>query len=378
MREARHDFPASTSARRSRCLRRDPSHVSAESRDDSTASSRCPMCSRRVSPGTRWPIGSRFSIGSRSIAASYRARLSAPLTFRQRLLARALSVNGVASHTSAGVLYGLLPERDAVELTVRREARTRSCSDCHSTTCLPPCDVTSVDEIPCTAPARTLLDLGGSLPRAQFEDVLDVALIRRLVTPPRLAAACRRPLGATPIRLRRHARAPRRAEPGARERAQPLGGSRHESIARRGAPDADGNHPVVVGGRRRVIDFAWPDHGVAVEFDGFEAHSSRRVFDDDRVRQNDLVDEGWRVFRLTATALTGRPRAGVTADRPSAGSQSVAGFALEAESSNLLEREGGARRSDRVRRVRRSSPCPGRRRRTCSPCRSGRRRPRGR
>ena len=80
------------------------------------------------------------------------------------------------------------------------------------------------------------------------------------------------------------------------------------------------NHPVVVGGRRRVIDFAWPDHGVAVEFDGFEAHSSRRVFDDDRVRQNDLVDEGWRVYRLTATMLDRSATRGVTADRPSAGS----------------------------------------------------------
>jgi hypothetical protein len=42
---------------------------------------------------------------------------------------------------------------------------------------------------------------------------------------------------------------------------------------------------------------------IAVEFDGFVPHSSRRVFDDDRVRQNALVADSWRVFRLTKTAL---------------------------------------------------------------------------
>lgn len=30
---------------------------------------------------------------------------------------------------------------------------------------------------------------------------------------------------------------------------------------------------------------------------------TRRVFDDDRMRQNDLVHAGWIVFRLTSTML---------------------------------------------------------------------------
>jgi very-short-patch-repair endonuclease len=32
------------------------------------------------------------------------------------------------------------------------------------------------------------------------------------------------------------------------------------------------------------------------------------VFDDDRIRQNDLVGAGWRVFRLTSTVLMNDPR----------------------------------------------------------------------
>jgi very-short-patch-repair endonuclease len=70
-----------------------------------------------------------------------------------------------------------------------------------------------------------------------------------------------------------------------------------------GLPDPQVNAPVHVGGRTRYLDFAWRRQKVAVEFDGFVPHSSRRVFDDDRDRQNDLVDNDWLLFRLTKTAL---------------------------------------------------------------------------
>jgi very-short-patch-repair endonuclease len=57
----------------------------------------------------------------------------------------------------------------------------------------------------------------------------------------------------------------------------------------------------------RYLDLAWPDAKVAVEFDGFVPHSTRRVFDDDRARQNDLVDDDWSVFRITKTMLDDDP-----------------------------------------------------------------------
>jgi glycosyltransferase involved in cell wall biosynthesis len=74
---------------------------------------------------------------------------------------------------------------------------------------------------------------------------------------------------------------------------------------RGGLPEPMCNYRVHVGGSTSYLDFAWPDRKVAVEFDGFDFHAVRRtVFDDDRDRQNDLVDEEWRVYRLTSTALT--------------------------------------------------------------------------
>ena len=70
-----------------------------------------------------------------------------------------------------------------------------------------------------------------------------------------------------------------------------------------GLPEPQLNHRVRVGGRVRYLDLAWPEAKVAIEFDGFVPHSTRRVFDDDRSRQNDLVADGWTVFRVTATML---------------------------------------------------------------------------
>jgi very-short-patch-repair endonuclease len=72
-----------------------------------------------------------------------------------------------------------------------------------------------------------------------------------------------------------------------------------------GLPSPEVNHRVRVGGRVRYLDLAWPDAKVAVEFDGFVPHSTRRVFDDDRARQNDLVADGWIVFRVTKAMLAG-------------------------------------------------------------------------
>jgi very-short-patch-repair endonuclease len=72
-------------------------------------------------------------------------------------------------------------------------------------------------------------------------------------------------------------------------------------------PRPKSNHRVHVGDHDRFLDLAWPEEKVAAEFDGFVPHSTRRVFDDDRVRQNDLVDDDWLLFRLTKSALEADP-----------------------------------------------------------------------
>jgi very-short-patch-repair endonuclease len=187
---------------------------------------------------------------------------------------------------------------------VVRERRTKQRAPAPSTDSLPEQDLTVVDGIPCTTVARTLVDVGGLMPRARFEDVLDTALVRGLVT----AAVLRS--RATDLW------APRRngcaivlelldARDGGLRRAANVWEAKVLRVVRRlGLPRPEVNHRIEVAGRVRYLDLAWPDVKVAVEFDGFVPHSTRRVFDDDRARQNDLVADGWTVFRVTAAMLS--------------------------------------------------------------------------
>jgi very-short-patch-repair endonuclease len=60
-----------------------------------------------------------------------------------------------------------------------------------------------------------------------------------------------------------------------------------------------------VGDRR--LDFAYPDQKIMIELDGRIDHSKKRIFEDDRKRQNDLVLAGWTVLRFTWDDVTKRP-----------------------------------------------------------------------
>ena len=233
----------------------------------------------------------------------YRVAAAGPLEWRARLIALTLSSGGVASHASAAALYGLVEPPSQHEITVARAVRSASTAVAHSSTSLPLTDIASVDGIPATSPARTVIDLAGTMPRERFEDVLDLAIVTHIVTPARLRAratelwAPRRRGCAVVLEL-------------LDQRDPDLSKARNIWEARvlrmvraAGLPRPETNHRVHVGGRDRYLDLAWPAEKVAVEFDGFVPHSTRRVFDDDRVRQNDLVDDDWLLFRLTKTAL---------------------------------------------------------------------------
>ena len=56
-----------------------------------------------------------------------------------------------------------------------------------------------------------------------------------------------------------------------------------------------------------TVDFAYPDAQIAIEADGRRFHSGRIDFERDRDRANALSAMGWRVLRITWTALHRRP-----------------------------------------------------------------------
>jgi very-short-patch-repair endonuclease len=226
---------------------------------------------------------------------------------RQTLHARVLASAGLAFGRSSAALYGWMPFPPSPEVTVVRANRRNSHRGVHVTDSLPAADRRVVDGIPATAPVRTLIDLGGVLRRDHFEDLFDAVLATGAVR-----------LGALETRAR-ELWAPRRAgcavvlrlveetHPDVRRARNGWEAKVLRIVSRLGMPPPHVNHRVRVGGRTRYIDLAWPERMLAVELDGFVAHSNRRVFDDDRLRQNDLVAAGWETYRVTWTAIAADP-----------------------------------------------------------------------
>jgi len=233
----------------------------------------------------------------------YRFAGSTP-TWQQELLAACLSSDAIAARRSACALFDLSPAPPVPELLVVRTRRNLDRRYIHSTTDLPPSDTTTVGGIPTTAPIRTLIDTAGTMSPAAVDDLVDRALLRHLVQPEELLLRAQELAAPARPGARRVLRSLATRHPDLHEARNLWEARVLRALDRAGLPAPVPNHPVVVGGRRRIIDFAWIAARVALEFDGYRPHmESRRVFDDDRTRQNDLIDAGWQVFRVTAPML---------------------------------------------------------------------------
>jgi Protein of unknown function (DUF559) len=236
-----------------------------------------------------------------------------PATMSDDVRARVAAVllgapsSAVISHLTAATLWGLevpLVAKDRrVHLTVPPSTRIRSRAD-RRVHCadLEDWQIALRGGVPVTSPGRTWRDLAAGLPPAALLAVTDQMLARRY--PPE---AFRRIVdGGRGVRGIRTAR--RVLEVG-----NPLAGSPMESVLRWMIHEAELPAPVlqyaVLGPSRELIglvDLAWPDHGVLVEFDG-DVHRERRVFVNDLRRQNGLVLAGWVVLRFSSADVRGRP-----------------------------------------------------------------------
>jgi very-short-patch-repair endonuclease len=233
----------------------------------------------------------------------YRVATGVPSDDHQTLLAATLSTGAVTSGPSAAALLRWLAFPAEPYLLARRGARTLTHVGVHYTDSLPASDVAMVDGIPATRPARTLIELAAVLPRERFEDVVDTAIVSRVVTLDQLEKRAR------------ELRAPRRAGCAVvldvvATRHPELARARNEMEAkvlreldRRRVPRPRVNHVVDLRGETRIVDFAWPDQRIALELDGLLPHSLRRVFEDDRIRRNLFTAEGWQMYHVTAAAL---------------------------------------------------------------------------
>lgn len=220
-----------------------------------------------------------------------------------RLKAAALACGhgAVLSHDSAAEWWGLQqrPSR-AIEVSVpvagsRQTAGLRV----HRTAYLPPFHVTRSRGIPITTVERTIIDRAGRRPRRGVERDIDEAHRLGLFNSQRLEtilAHCKGRAGTATLRavLQAHTAGSTWTRNDFEEALFVL-------LDESGLPRPSANDPV----GPYVLDFHWPDRGLAVECDGRGTHLTPKAFEADRARDADLwVTYAIHVIRFTFLQVT--------------------------------------------------------------------------
>jgi predicted transcriptional regulator of viral defense system len=205
----------------------------------------------------------------------------------------------VLSHRSAADLHGLRrSDRSTVDVTVPgRSGRSRPGIQVHRPVAFEATDVTRVDGIPCTTVARTLVDVAAEIDRPGLERAVERAEILRvfdLAAVEEVLARAGRPSAAKVLRAVLESYAP---EP-AFTRSE-LEKAFLRLCRQAGVPGPHVNTFTALPGDGFEVDFTWPDRRLKIEADSRRFHGTRRAFEDDRRRDQQLTVAGWRVVRFT-------------------------------------------------------------------------------
>jgi hypothetical protein len=224
-----------------------------------------------------------------------------PATRQQAILAACLSCRAPASHLTAADLWGLgFPAPTQIDLLTTGRRITQDGIQGHRSRTAADGDCTILHSIPITSPARTLVDVAGTVHPTRLGPLVRDAVRRGVVRLRDLRAAHERVdsgPGRRPTRVLRRVLAETFDDA--------LGDSEPELdvlrlVERAGLPLPKLGHDVLAGGWRYRLDLAWPAHAVAVEFDGWAHHKGYDAFHDDRQRTRRLVAAGWTIVPATA------------------------------------------------------------------------------
>ncbi len=209
----------------------------------------------------------------------------------------------VASHLSAGWLWGLLRNRPTtLHLTAPTTGRAKRDFVVHCAELLAS-DQTEINDIPVTSLARTLLDLAAMLSMARLESVIerseelqkfDLVALEEL-----LDRASHHP-GAGKLR---RALAIYQEDPAFERSKLERRFRRLVKAARLPAPSMNFN----LAGYE--LDAYWEPERFVVELDVYETHGSHAAFERDRLRQEDLKLKGVEMIRVTGPRLDREPQA---------------------------------------------------------------------
>ncbi len=206
------------------------------------------------------------------------------------------------SHWNAGALHRLIEREhnsNRVEVSVPRNRRPDLPGiRIHRARDLRPDEVTTVEGIPVTTPARTLLDIGETMSAREVEQAFAKALRMKLVTVAEMEAMV--------ARHPRHRGAPVLRRLLDAERDPAFTRSQAEERLLEIVREARLPEPAV---NARVmhfeVDFLWTVSRLIAEVDGYAYHGGVRSFVADRRRDAELTAAGYRVLRFTWADLTG-------------------------------------------------------------------------
>lgn len=251
-----------------------------------------------------------------------------PLT---RLLAACMAHDGLASHRSAAALHGIDGFRlSRIELTVSRGRRpAMSGVTLHQSTQMGLAKLAHRQGVPCTGPARTVLDLASVVPRERLDRVLDAVLRDRVLRPSDLYGVL-----ASHGRRGRNGSAALRSALDARLGDDPVPFSEwsrmvEDLLVEAGLPRPRLEYRIDGDDGRFLaqVDLAYPGRRVAIELDSVRFHLNRESFVADPRRRNRLTLAGWTVLSFTWDDYMDRPGAlcdAVVAARSLAGSSAPA------------------------------------------------------
>jgi hypothetical protein len=156
---------------------------------------------------------------------------------------------------------------------------------------------------PATSPAWTAVEVARAQRRPRALATLDAALRSGTCSRGELWRAAIEQAG------RRGIVAVRELLPLADARAEsPMESETRLAIIDSALPMPELQHELVDGnGELRRLDFAWPEHRVALEYDGIDWHSDPDALRRDRRRQQALQDIGWSVIAIVADDVRNQP-----------------------------------------------------------------------
>ena len=213
----------------------------------------------------------------------------------------------VVSHASAARLWGIEGTRERnVELWVPSSRNPHhQLVEVHRGPRIVGPDLRRRGPIPITDPVRTLIDVSARMEDDRLLATVESAFRAKLCSPERLAARV------DELRTSGRAGVGRLAEMLSARNGPALESMLEAKVwglvQRTGLPLPQRQFRVSLPGGRYRLDFAWPEHKVGLECDGWEHHGRRAAFDPDRARLAEFAAAWWRILPVTWRACTREP-----------------------------------------------------------------------